>query len=125
MEGLHCFNPDPCDSSGLVLPVVEYDHSLGCSITGGQVYRGARWPRLDGHYLYGDYCSGRIWGLCRTAGGWEHRQLADTGLQISTFGIDELGVVHVVDRSSGRLYAITDIDRLSRDPTTIPVQAAP
>jgi hypothetical protein len=89
-------------------PVVEYDHSLGCSISGGQVYRGARWPRLDGVYLYGDYCSGRIWGLRRTAGGWEHQQLADTDLAISAFGVDELGVVHVVDHSSGRLYAVTD-----------------
>jgi glucose/arabinose dehydrogenase len=108
MEGSHCFNPDPCDPTGLVLPVVEYDHSLGCSISGGQVYRGARWPRLDGVYLYGDYCSGRIWGLRRTAGGWEHQQLADTGLAISAFGVDELGVVHAVDHSSGRLYAVTD-----------------
>ena len=108
MEGLHCFNPDPCDPTGLVLPVVEYDHSLGCSVSGGQVYRGARWPRLDGIYLYGDYCSGRIWGLRRTAGGWEHRQLADTDLQISAFGLDELGVVYAVDHSLGRLYAITD-----------------
>jgi len=108
MEGLHCFNPDPCDPNGLVLPVVEYDHSLGCSVSGGQVYRGARWPRLDGVYLYGDYCSGRIWGLRRTAGGWEHRQLTDTDLAISAFGVDETGVVLVVDHSSGRLFAVTD-----------------
>jgi hypothetical protein len=88
--------------------VVEYDHSLGCSVTGGQVYRGARWPRLDGVHLYGDYCSGRIWGLRRTAGGWEHQQLSDTDLAISAFGLDELGAVFVVDHSSGRLLALTD-----------------
>jgi len=59
-------------------------------------------------------------------GGWEHQLLADTDLAISAFGVDELGVVHVVDHSSGRLYAVTDPaveepERLSRDPTTIPV----
>ena len=108
MEGLHCFNPDPCDTSGLTLPVVEYNHSLGCSVTGGQVYRGARWPRLDGVYLYGDYCSGRIWGLRRNAGGWEHRELEDTGHAISTFGVDELGTVWVADHDSGRLFTIGD-----------------
>jgi glucose/arabinose dehydrogenase len=108
MEGSHCFDPDPCSTEGLVSPVAEYDHALGCSVTGGQVYRGARWPRLDGVYLYGDYCSGRIWGLRRGQGGWQSRLLSDTELEISAFGVDELGVVYVVDYGSGRVYSISD-----------------
>ena len=58
MEGLHCFNPTSCSSTGLVQPVVEYSHANGCSITGGFVYRGTRAPSLVGQYFYSDYCSG-------------------------------------------------------------------
>ncbi len=64
MEGFHCFSPSTgCDTSGLVLPIVEYDHDAGRSITGGFVYRGSEQPRLDGVYIYADYVLGTIWGL--------------------------------------------------------------
>jgi glucose/arabinose dehydrogenase len=70
MEGLHCYATTTCDRTGLTLPVAEYGHSLmgDCSITGGFVYRGGEFPVLQGVYLYGDYCSGRIWGLRRAGG---------------------------------------------------------
>ena len=58
MEGAHCYNAQTCNTTGLTQPVLEYDHSQGCSITGGFVYRGAAIPELAGHYLYSDYCSG-------------------------------------------------------------------
>ncbi len=108
MEGSQCYNSNSCDSTGLVLPVAEYDHSQGCSISGGHVYRGSRWPRLDGHYLYGDYCSGRIWGLRRAGGGWQSQQLAITGRAISAFGEDESGNLYVVDHSAGQVLAVVD-----------------
>ena len=60
MEGSHCFSSPDCDSDGLELPVIEYPHSEGCSVTGGYVYRGAAIPELDGHYFYGDWCTGFI-----------------------------------------------------------------
>jgi glucose/arabinose dehydrogenase len=61
MEGVHCFEPsEGCDRSGLTLPVAEYDHGDGCSVTGGFVYRGSRIPDLRGTYLYSDYCSGFV-----------------------------------------------------------------
>lgn len=110
MEGTRCYNPDPCDATGLALPVAEYDHSQGCSVSGGHVYRGARWPRLDGLYLYGDYCSGRIWGLRRAASGWQSQQLAFTGRSISAFGTDESGALYVIDYSAGRALEVIDPD---------------
>jgi hypothetical protein len=59
MEGAHCYNPNPCASTGLVLPAVEYDHSNGqCAIIGGFVYRGTRSPTLAGQYFYADLCAG-------------------------------------------------------------------
>ena len=66
MEGNHCYNPSSdCDTSGLTLPIWEYGHDDQgeCSITGGYVYRGTKFPELYGKYIYGDYCSGSIWVL--------------------------------------------------------------
>ena len=60
MEGSICYNPSSgCDQSGKILPVAEYDHTLGCAITGGYVYRGLNFPSLNGYYFYSDYCSGQ------------------------------------------------------------------
>lgn len=109
MEGAKCY-PDQnavCDQDQYVLPLVEYDHSLGCSITGGYVYRGEQNPALAGVYLFGDYCSGRIWGLTQTqAGVWELTQLVQANIRISSFGEDEKGELYLVAMDSGTLYQI-------------------
>lgn len=90
-----------------VLPIAEYDHSLGCSVTGGYVYRGATLAdTLDGVYLYGDYCSGRVWAAYRSPqGAWNSDVFLQTGLQISSFGEDEAGELYIVDYG-GRLFRI-------------------
>jgi glucose/arabinose dehydrogenase len=99
MEGTHCFQADTCQQDGLILPVAEYSHDQGCSVTGGYVYRGAAQPALQGIYFYGDYCSGRIWGLARVDGQWQTVELLSSGAQISSFGETEEGEVLVVDYS--------------------------
>jgi glucose/arabinose dehydrogenase len=107
MEATHCFDAGACDQSGLVLPVAEYGHDLGCSVTGGYVYRGAAQPTLQGVYFYGDYCTGRIWGLARDAAGqWQDAELLDSDLQISSFGETEDGEVLVVDYA-GTLFRLS------------------
>jgi len=59
MEGSHCYDPpENCDASGKVLPVWEYPHPEGCSVTGGYVYRGQLYPQLQGVYFYADFCRG-------------------------------------------------------------------
>jgi glucose/arabinose dehydrogenase len=107
MEGTHCYNSEICDQTGLVLPVVEYDHSQGCSVTGGMVYRGQSYPRMQGVYFYGDYCSGRIWGLRQDGSAWQSALLTDTSHRISSFGEDEAGNVYLVDYGGG-VYLIVD-----------------
>ena len=107
MEGSQCFNPNPCDPSGLVLPVVDYNHGLGCSVTGGFVYRGSAHARMQGVYFYGDFCSGRLWGLKRDNGNWYNTLLLDTGFNVSSFGEDEEGELYVVDLG-GSVYRIDD-----------------
>ncbi len=107
MEGAHCFNPPTdCNTNGLRLPIAEYGRAMGCSITGGHVYRGSRIRDLVGRYLFGDYCSGRLWALTEAAPGrWMMTQLLETGLSISSFGEDRDGEVYIVDHS-GSVYII-------------------
>lgn len=107
MEGFHCYGTSTCDRTGLILPIAEYDHSEGCSVTGGYVYRGAD-PALDGIYFFGDYCSGRVWGLRYAAGRTAAlQQVATTGFSVSTFARDNAGNVYVLQYgSSGAFYRI-------------------
>jgi len=108
MEGNHCFNPSTgCWTTGLVIPVAEYSHSFGCSVTGGYVYRGSAFPRMQGSYFYGDFCSGRIWGLSGGPGAWQNDLLLDTTISISTFGEDEAGNLYVANYS-GTIYSLVD-----------------
>ena len=107
MEGSRCFATAACSSAGLTLPVAEYLHGSGdCAVIGGYVYRGSAFPALQGTYIYGDLCSGRIWGLRRSGAVWQSSLLADTTLQISTFGEDETGELYVGDYATGDIYRI-------------------
>nr|HMT20484.1 PQQ-dependent sugar dehydrogenase [Promineifilum sp.] len=106
MEGTHCFESDTCDQSGLVLPIFEYDHSQGCSITGGYVYRGAQFPEMAGNYFVADYCMGTIWRLFPNGGQWLSDIVLDSDLIISSFGEDFAGEVYALDYGSGGVYQI-------------------
>lgn len=111
MEGLHCYNAQECDMSGLELPVVEYSHEQGgCSVTGGYVYRGTEHEALAGHYFFGDYCSGFIWSLYQDEQGqWTTGEgaLVTADGQITSFGVDVAGEVYVVTRE-GEIFGIGD-----------------
>lgn len=107
LEGSRCFSDPACSSVALTLPVAEYLHGSGdCSVTGGYVYRGSI-TALAGVYLYGDFCSGRIWGLRRSGSTFENRLLSDTPFLISTFGEDEAGELYLADYASGDIYRIS------------------
>jgi glucose/arabinose dehydrogenase len=107
MEGAHCYNSATCNQSGLVLPVTEYNHSQGCSITGGMVYRGWSYQSLRGIYFYADYCSGRIWGLRRRGQVWRNALLLNTSsFGISSFGEDQAGNLYIANLSTGDIYLI-------------------
>lgn len=84
-------------------PIYQYQHGEdGCSVTGGYVYRGAGVSALAGAYLYGDYCSGRIWSLRAGADGtWNNEMLFDTDYSITSFGEDAAGELYVLDRAGG------------------------
>jgi glucose/arabinose dehydrogenase len=115
MEGFHCFNPldffnplPTCNQTGLAMPVIEYNHTqLDCAVTGGFVYRGSLHPQMQGTYFYGDFCTGRIWGLQFSGGVWQSTLALDSPLLISSFGEDEAGELYVADYGTGNIYGIT------------------
>ncbi|WP_340074121.1 PQQ-dependent sugar dehydrogenase [Leptobacterium sp. I13] len=90
MEGTRCFESLTCNQTDLTTPIFEYSHNNGdLSITGGYVYRGIAIPEMQGFYIYGDFVSGRIWGLDATNSNTSENQLIeDTNLNISSFGTD-------------------------------------
>jgi glucose/arabinose dehydrogenase len=106
MEGAHCFGIPACNTSGFVLPIDEYDHGQGCSITGGFVYRGNAFPGMQGTYIYADFCSGRFWGLARAGSAWQKTLLLQESHSISSFGEDEAGNLYATDLGAGVVYEI-------------------
>lgn len=107
MEGNLCFKPSTgCNQTGLTLPILTYNHSLGDAVTGGFVYRGSELPELAGWCIYGDYGSGRIWAL--RYDGVEapvNTELLDSSLNISSFGVDEQNELHICDYN-GQIYKL-------------------
>ena len=96
-EGTECFGRDEdCAALDHIPPLAEYGHDLGCSVTGGVVYRGAELPWLQGAYLFADYCSGRVWALEQINGAWQMRELAQLDAQIASFGINAEGEVYLL-----------------------------
>jgi len=104
-EGLHAFTGDA--GLGMVDPVAEYGHDQGCSVTGGVVVRDPALPAWDGVYLYGDYCSGRVWGLLPIDdSSWQNQLQFDTDFNITAFGQDAAGGVYLLDQRGG-VYRLT------------------
>jgi glucose/arabinose dehydrogenase len=104
-EGRRPFDPKPTPGR-LIQPVSQYDHSQGCSITGGFVYRGRRAPSLRGRYVYADYCSDWVRAIRPTAGGASAPRTYRAVPGITSFGENARGELYVVSSSTGRLYRL-------------------
>ncbi len=101
-EGLHAYTSD--STTGLTDPVAEYSHDQGCAVIGGVVIRAPSLPAWQGTYLFGDYCSGRVWGLANTGGNWQTRLLFATPYHITTFGEDQAGEVYLAEFGGSLLH---------------------
>ncbi len=107
LEGTACYQSG-CDPSGTVLPVLDYTHGIGCSVTGGYVYRGSAIPSLVGHYLYADYCSGWVRSFQYSGGQAVNRQdqpALSSGGNITSFGEDATGELYLLTHG-GIVYRI-------------------
>jgi len=111
MEGAHCFSPkENCDQSNLQLPLAEYGRAEGCSVVGGYVYRGNVLPSLTGVYVFGDFCSGKIWGLRYDGVSViEAMLLVDSALMITSFAVDRAANLYVLSRNSG-IYQLVEVE---------------
>jgi glucose/arabinose dehydrogenase len=118
MEGRHCFEPmSGCLKSGRVLPLIEYTHSApgidNCSVTGGYVYRGARFPLLRGGYFFGDFCSGRLVVASAASASPAAATILPVTLSANTFvsfGQDEDGELYTVSHA-GTISQIVELTR--------------
>jgi glucose/arabinose dehydrogenase len=109
MEGSLCHARDAaqCRRRDLIAPILAYGRSAGISVTGGFVARGAGAGALCGAYVYGDYGSGRIWGLrYRDGKVVRRRELLNTSISISSFGEGPEGEIYVLDHRSGSVQRI-------------------
>ena len=98
-------NPKRRPARDFVAPVAVYGHDLGCSVTGGYVYRGKAVPALQGQYLYADCCSGRLWAVPADGSGRRKAREIGTVPQPSSFGEDDRGEVYVTSFDGG-LYRL-------------------
>lgn len=119
-EGAQCFlapwseEPRPmCDVSAFALPVWAYGRDLGCSVTGGYVYRGPSAPLLVGRYVFADFCTNRVFSFVWRDG--EATDYVDLSSELdsreilqapTSFGEDSAGNLYVMDLS-GAVYRIT------------------
>lgn len=101
-EGNQPYAGRPGSGMSYVQPVFVYGHDQGCSVTGGYVYRGELLPAWRGIYLFGDYCTGQIWGLLRDANGaWQSAALFQFSGRIASFGEDQAGELYLVEHGGG------------------------
>jgi glucose/arabinose dehydrogenase len=109
MEGRACYRPSSgCSTSGKTMPLAVYTHGNGCSVTGGYVYRGTKYPAMTNAYLLSDFCSGRIWALVANGSSSQTVRLVySSGLNISSFGEGEDGTLYVANLTgSGGIYEV-------------------
>ncbi len=124
IEGTRCPKfedlPVPCSQAGIFdPPVAEYDHSRGCAIVGGVVYRGSELPQLKGRFIFADFCRGDIWSLEKfhPAEGdlanqesqrkWQSELVLNAAVPVSSIGEDEEGNLYVTGYQNGAVYLIT------------------
>ncbi len=119
-EGSHPFYLDrQRGPTPIVPPTIEHSHAEFRSLTGGVVYYGSKLPELEGAYVYGDYSSGRIWGMKHDGSRVQwHRELADTSLAIAGFRVDQRGELLIADHVGG-IYRLVPAPK-SQPPAAFP-----
>lgn len=118
MEGMICTPGIPgCNTTGLTLPIKDYDRGIGSTITGGYIYRGSRRPSLRGAYIYADFGNGKIWMLRYNGSLTADSLLIDSPYNISSFGTDQSQELYIMSYSNGRIYRFSSNESTYADTT--------
>jgi putative heme-binding domain-containing protein len=123
MEGPQPIKPERVGPTPIRPPLIELPHTIACSVTGGRVYRGRKFPELLGAYVFGDWETRRLWGARfesdRTR---EMPEIARPSVRIVAFGEDRDGELYFLDYDDGTLHTIERNDGGGRNadfPTTL------
>jgi glucose/arabinose dehydrogenase len=105
-EGRSAYQQGQLGPGALTMPIAQYSHDEGCSVSGGYVYRGKAVRAAAGRYFYGDYCSGTVWSLtARGSAVSSPRREAFRVVELSSFGEDAAGELYLVSLS-GSIYRL-------------------
>jgi glucose/arabinose dehydrogenase len=105
-EGRDSYQPGQLGPGTLTMPIAQYSHADGCSVTGGYVYRGKLVPAAVGRYFYGDFCSGIVWSLTAGAKGVSTpRREPFPVADLSSFGEGPTGELYLVSLG-GTIYRL-------------------
>ena len=110
VEGPACYQ-DGCVLGSHTAPALSYGRDEGCSVVGGHVYRGTQQPHLEGVYLFGDYCTGTIWGANAdelVAGLAVHVPLVTIDGRLVSFGEDERGELYAIEQGGRIFHVVTE-----------------
>ena len=116
MEGTHCYPNPGCDTSGLTLPVIEYDHNEGCAVIGGPRLRNSAYLQLEGRYVFADFCTGAIYAA-RAETNWQREIVGHLPRMPTGFGVTPDGELWIGSYGLGDavLYRVTIVDTLFND----------
>ena len=112
-EGFERFNTNGCQEEQYYFsPVFAYENKfdIGCSVTGGYIYRGTKNTSLQGKYIYTDFCTGIIWALYKNiSGNWISDELLDAdNMDFATFGEDHQNELYLAGLGSGNIYLLSE-----------------
>ncbi len=112
MEGPQPIKPDTVGPTPIRAALIELPHTIACSVTGGRVYRGKKYPELRGAYVFGDWETRRLWAARfegdRTR---EMPEIARPSVRIVAFGEDRDGELYFLDYDGGTVHTIERNDK--------------
>ena len=97
-------------------PMIELPHTIACSVTGGYVYRGKKFPELVGAYVFGDWETRRIWAA-RFEGDrmTEMPEIVKPSVRPSAFGEDNAGELYFFDYDGGAMFTLERNDGAAKN----------
>jgi putative heme-binding domain-containing protein len=116
MEGPQPIKSEQVGPTPILPPLIALSHTIACSVTGGRVYRGKKFPELRGAYIFGDWETRRMWAARfegdRTK---EMPEITRPSVRIVAFGEDKEGELYFLDYDGGTIHTLEGNDRTAQN----------